>query len=160
MNENTSTRTSGGTDVPANRPSAPTERRQILMLGSPGRTSPSTLSPNVSDGNAISVAASMNPGIIRSCQLPFMSGMSEIDQKPKPQPRNVVTLRSSRSSAVNYGVIEVLRAHPAWRVTRPKMRFLSTGSATIRCFNFTHNLTHNNRVLVIPCSDLAAPERI
>lgn len=43
---------------------------------------------------------------------------------------------------------------------RPKMRFLSTGSTTIRYLNFTHNLTHINRVLVIPCSDLAAPERI
>jgi hypothetical protein len=29
--------------------------------------------------------------------------------------------------------------------------------SAIRCFNFTHTFTHNNRALVIPCSDLAAP---
>ena len=42
--------------------------------------------------------------------------MSENDQNPRGHPRHTVTLGSSRSSAVNYGVIEFLRVHPVWRV--------------------------------------------
>jgi hypothetical protein len=42
--------------------------------------------------------------------------MAEDDQKPQVRPRHTVTLGASRSSAVNYGAIEFLRAHPKWRV--------------------------------------------
>jgi hypothetical protein len=41
--------------------------------------------------------------------------MSTNDQNVQSPPRHTVTLGSSRSSAVNYGVIEFLRFHPIWR---------------------------------------------
>lgn len=41
--------------------------------------------------------------------------MSTNDQNVQSPPRHTVTLGSSRSSAVNYGIIEFLRVHPIWR---------------------------------------------